>query len=84
MFIFSINAIFEKKYYLIKKIFFNEKKISKIMKLQSNRKMYFKKNIFFNILDLRIKIKLDCFIIQELKKMKAKNSYLIINYLLNL
>ena len=72
MFIFSINAISEKKYYLIKKIFFNEKKIGKIVKLQSNRKMYFKKNIFFNILELRIKIKLVYFIIQELKKIKTK------------
>ena len=72
MFIFSINAIFEKKYYLIKKIFFNEKKIGKNVKLQSNRKMYFKKNIFFNILELRIKIKLVYFIIQELKKIKTK------------
>ena len=72
MFIFSINSIFEKKYCLIKKIFFNEKKIGKIVKLQSNRKMYFKKNIFFNILELRIKIKLVYFIIQELKKIKTK------------
>ena len=72
MFIFSINSIYEKKYYLIKKIFFNEKKIGKNVKLQSNRKMYFKKNIFFNILELRIKIKLVYFIIQELKKIKTK------------